>query len=80
MNDVRELHAANLFLDAVHDARDGDAVHRAPIGDAARSYQQRTLQVRSAGAPIPQRAAMDAGLPNVFDVIRWFPETDGKKK
>jgi hypothetical protein len=25
-------------------------------------------------------AAMDAGMANVYDIIRWFPETDGKAK
>jgi hypothetical protein len=23
---------------------------------------------------------MDAGMANVYDIIRWFPETDGKAK
>jgi TPR repeat protein len=42
--------------------------------------QSRTIMVRIAGVAVPQAAAMDAAMGNVYDIIRWFPETDGKKK
>jgi TPR repeat protein len=40
----------------------------------------RKVMVRIAGIPVPQAAAHDAGMGNVYDIIRWFPESDGKKK
>ena len=40
--------------------------------------QQRTMAVRIAGVAVPQAAAMDAAMANPYDIIRWFPETDGK--
>jgi hypothetical protein len=42
--------------------------------------QSRTIAVRIAGVVVPQAAAMDAAMGNVYDIIRWFPETDGKAK
>ena len=42
--------------------------------------QSRTIAVRVGGVAAPQGAAMDAGMANVYDIIRWFPETDGKAK
>jgi hypothetical protein len=42
--------------------------------------QSRTIAVRIGGVAVPQAAAMDAAMANVYDIIRWFPETDGKAK
>jgi len=42
--------------------------------------QQRTMQVRVAGVATAHAAAANAAFANVYDIIRWFPETDGKKK
>lgn len=42
--------------------------------------KQRAMQVRVAAVPVPQAAARDAAIGNVYDIVRWFPETDGKKK
>lgn len=42
--------------------------------------QSRTMVVRIAGVAIAQAAAVDAGMANVYEIIRWFPETDGKAK
>ena len=41
--------------------------------------QQRTMQVRVAGVGSIQAVAANAAIANVYDIIRWFPETDGKK-
>ena len=41
---------------------------------------QRTLQVRSAGTGARHAAAQNAALANIYDIIRWFPETDGKPR
>ena len=49
------------------------------ISTNAGDDQLRTIAVRIAGVGSMQAAAVDAGIANVYDVIRWFPETDGKK-
>jgi len=41
---------------------------------------QRTIMVRIAGVAAAHAAAADAAMGNVYDIIRWFPETDGKVK
>jgi hypothetical protein len=40
----------------------------------------RKMQIRIAGVAVARAAARDAAIANVYDIIRWFPETDGKKK
>ena len=40
----------------------------------------RAIAVRIGGVAIPQAAAADAAMGNVYDIIRWFPETDRKAK
>jgi TPR repeat protein len=40
----------------------------------------RALAVRVGGVAVAHGAAGDAAIANVYDIIRWFPETDGKKK
>ncbi len=42
--------------------------------------QQRTIMVRVAGVATIQGVGHDAAMGNVYDIIRWFPETDGKAK
>ena len=42
--------------------------------------QSRTLMVRIAGVGVAHAAGMDAAMGNVYDIIRWFPESDGKAK
>jgi TPR repeat protein len=42
--------------------------------------QQRTMSVRAANVAVPQAATSDASIASVFEVIRWFPETDAKPK
>jgi TPR repeat protein len=42
--------------------------------------QSRAIAVRIVGVAIPQAAAIDAAMGNVYDIIRWFPETDGKAR
>jgi hypothetical protein len=42
--------------------------------------QSRTLAVRIAGVGVAHAAGMDAAMGNVYDIIRWFPESDGKAK
>jgi TPR repeat protein len=42
--------------------------------------QTRTIAVRVAGVGVAHAAAGDAAIASVYDIIRWFPETDGKKK
>lgn len=42
--------------------------------------QGRAMTVRVGAVAIAQGAAVDAGQSNVWDIIRWFPETDGRKK
>ena len=42
--------------------------------------QSRTMTVRVGGVAVAQSAAFDANQSNVWDIIRWFPETDGRKK
>ena len=42
--------------------------------------QGRAMTVRVGAVAIAQGAAHDAGQSNVWDIIRWFPETDGRKK
>ena len=42
--------------------------------------QTRTIAVRVAGVGMAQKASVDAAIANAWDIIRWFPETDGKKK
>jgi TPR repeat protein len=41
--------------------------------------QSRTIALRIGGVGVAQSAGMDAGMGNVYDIIRWFPETDGRK-
>jgi len=41
--------------------------------------QSRTIALRIGGVAVAQSAGMDAGMANVYDIIRWFPETDGRK-
>ncbi len=48
------------------------------ISRQAPEDQTRTIAVRIAGVSIPQAAAVDVGMVNVYDIIRWFPETDVK--
>ena len=50
------------------------------IASDAGPDQSRTMAVRVGSVAIAQGAAHDAGQSNVWDIIRWFPETDGKKK
>jgi len=42
--------------------------------------RQRTMQVRAAGVGTAQAVSVNAGVANVYEIIRWFPETDGKGK
>ena len=39
----------------------------------------RAVALRVGGVGVAHAAAMDAALANPWDIIRWFPETDGKK-
>ena len=39
----------------------------------------RTIQVRSAGVGSIQGVAVNAAMASVYGIIRWLPETDGKK-
>jgi TPR repeat protein len=52
-----------------------------PQGIATRPPEDftRTVAIRVAGVAVAQRVAIDAGLASVYDIIRWFPETDGRK-
>ena len=36
--------------------------------------------VRGGGVPFTQPAAADAAIADVYDIIRWFPGSDGKPK
>jgi len=47
---------------------------------AAREDEARTMFFRGGGVPLPQPAARDAAMADVYDIIRWFPGSDGKKK
>ena len=38
------------------------------------------MVVRVGSVGIAHKAAHDVGQTNVYDIIRWFPETDGRKK
>jgi len=40
----------------------------------------RKFALRVAAVPIPQAAAGDAGIANLYDIIPWVPEIDGRKK
>ncbi len=42
--------------------------------------EQRKIQTRVAGVAMAQAVALDAGIGNVYEVIPWIPEIDGKKK
>jgi len=39
----------------------------------------RTIAVRVAGVGSMQAVGIDSAMGNVYDIIRWFPETDSKK-
>ncbi len=39
----------------------------------------RTVALRVASVATAHAATVDAAIANVYDIIRWFPETDGKK-
>jgi TPR repeat protein len=41
--------------------------------------QSRTMVVRVGGVAQAFAASADAAIGNLYDIIRWFPETDGKK-
>ena len=38
----------------------------------------RTIAVRVAGVGMAQAVAVDGSMANPYEIIRWFPETDGK--
>jgi TPR repeat protein len=40
----------------------------------------RTIAVRVAGVGSVQAVAVDPGMASPYEIIRWFPETDGKAK
>ena len=47
---------------------------------AAGEDEARTMFVRGGGVPFTQPAARDAAMADVYDIIRWFPGSDGKPK
>jgi len=42
--------------------------------------QSRTIAIRVGGVADMQSAAVNAATANAWDIIRWFPETDGKRR
>ncbi len=55
-------------------------VHPAGITRDAGEDRERHMAVRVAGMATAYAAAGDAAIANVYDIVRWFPETDGKPK
>ena len=55
-------------------------VHAQGVATDPGDDPRRTIMVRIAGVGVAQAAAADPAIGNVYDIIRWFPETDGKAK
>jgi len=50
------------------------------IATAAGEDESRTMFHRGGGVPLPKPAAADPAIADVYDIIRWFPGSDGKPK
>jgi TPR repeat protein len=72
---------AEEFLRRFKEPREWPAPRAWPTGMALDpgADPQRALQTRIAGVGSMQAAAADAGMTNLYEIIRWFPETDGGK-